>query len=46
MPELTTALELVNHKVEGYHQILRRDQVEQPPTRGPGPRRVLIRPAS
>jgi hypothetical protein len=46
MRELTTALELVNRKIEGYDQILRRGQVEHPPTRRPGPRKVRIRPAS
>ena len=45
MQELTTALELVNRKIDGYDQILRRAQVENPPTRRPAPRKVRIRPA-
>jgi DNA-binding transcriptional MerR regulator len=45
MRELTTALELVNRKIDGYDQILRRAQIESPPTHRPGPRKVRIRPA-
>ena len=46
MRELTTALELVERKIDGYDQILRRAQVGSPPTHRPGPRKVRIRPAS
>ena len=46
MSELQIALELVERKIDGYDQILRRAQVASPPTRRPGPRKVRIRPAS
>ena len=45
MSELQIALELVERKIDGYDQILRRAQVESPPTRRPAPRKVRIRPA-
>jgi len=46
MSELQIALELVERKIDGYDQILRRAQVSSPPTHRPGPRKVRIRPAS
>jgi DNA-binding transcriptional MerR regulator len=45
MSELATALELVEHKIEGYDQMLARGLKTDPPTRRSAPRRVRIRAA-
>jgi len=43
--ELKTALELVDHKIAGYDQMLRAGLTVEPPDHRPGPRKVRVRPA-
>ncbi|HSK94047.1 MAG TPA: MerR family transcriptional regulator [Candidatus Angelobacter sp.] len=45
MAELQTALELVERKIAGYDQILRRGLAVDPPDRRPAPRKVRVRAA-
>lgn len=45
MSELATALELVEHKIEGYDQLLTRGLKGDPPKRRLAPHRVRIRAA-
>lgn len=45
MSELATALELVEHKIEVYDQVLARGLKVDPPKRRPAPRQVRIRAA-
>ena len=42
MQELTTALELVEHKIAGYDRILANGLTEEPPDHRPKPRRVRV----
>jgi DNA-binding transcriptional MerR regulator len=42
MQELTTALELVERKIEGYDQLIARNDLE-PPDHRPAPRKVRVR---
>jgi DNA-binding transcriptional MerR regulator len=45
MRELATALDLVEHKIEGYDQLLAGRLTEEPPASRPAPRRVRVRSA-
>ena len=46
MLELTTALELVERKIDGYDAMLRDGLSGEPPDRRPAPRKVRVRSAS
>jgi len=45
MAELSTALELVERKISGYDEVLRRGINVEPPDHRPAPRRVRLRKA-
>jgi DNA-binding transcriptional MerR regulator len=46
MAELSTALELVERKISGYDEVLRRGINVEPPDHRPAPRRVRVRKAN